>query len=293
MKQLTDQVWLFGNGFFNYFLVGREEAAIIECGSSAGASLFARQWEAFPDKPDVKYLIVMHSHFDHIGGIPMLKSLFPSALVVGSAATQKILSKDKAVQGAFRSDAFVTDSYLAQGLLDQAPAEFAVEPIQVDIVVGEGDNLQLGDSLKLHVLDAPGHSPCSIAIYLESDQVMFVSDAAGYRINGQEIAPVFFQDYNLYLNTLKRLSTFPTRCIGLAHGDLPLDQEVPAFYRQSIAATLDGFEYIRGRLAAGDDEERINQDVFERYFKGGMLYYPADIMKATMNMLLRNVKAVL
>jgi hypothetical protein len=46
-------------------------------------------------------------------------------------------------------------------------------------------------------------------------------------------------------------------------------------------------------LEAGEDEEQVGQKVFERYYKGGMGYYPPDIMYSTMKLLVKNVQAKL
>ncbi len=293
MQQLTENVRLFGNKYFNYYLVGDEEAALIECGTSAAAQIFAAQWQSLESKPDVKYIVILHSHFDHVCGLPILKSLFPSALVVGSGSAQKILSKEKAMASAFSSDNFVSESYLKAGFINTLPELPECATIPVDVVVGEGDHLQLGDKLKLDILEAPGHSACSLAVYLESDGVLLVSDAAGYQSAPGEISPVFFHNYDSYIATLKRFQTLPVKVLGMAHGDIITDAAVAPYLQASIAAAEEGCAWIQQALTAGEDEEQVNQKVFDRYFKGGLTYYPADIMYSTMKLLVQNAKAKL
>lgn len=293
MRQITEHVKLFGNGYFNYYVVGQEEAALIECGTSAGAQIFAQQWAALEDKPDIKYIVVLHSHFDHVCGIPILKELFPDALVAGSSTAQKVLSKEKAMASAFNSDLFVSQSYLRAGFISEQPQSPECNTIAVDVVVGEGDHLLLGDNLKLDILEAPGHSPCSLAVYLETDQIMFASDAAGYKTGPGEISPVFFQDYDSYISTLNRFKGFPIKTLAMAHGDIIEGDEVPQFLDEAIKAAEEGFAFIKSALEAGEDEEQVGKKVFERYFKGGMAYYPPDIMYSTMKLLVKNVKAKL
>lgn len=293
MQQLTEQVKLFGNGYFNYYVVGREEAALIECGTSAGAEIFARQWEALEDKPDIKYIVVLHSHFDHVCGIPILKELFPAALVVGSSTAQKILSKEKAMASAFKSDRFVGESYLKAGFISELPRVAECGPIAVDAVVGEGDHLLLGDNLKLDILEAPGHSACSLAVYLESEQIMFASDAAGYKTGPGEISPVFFQDYDSYIATLNRFQSLPIKILAMAHGDVFKGDEVKQYLEETVKAAEEGFAFIKAALEAGEDDDEVGKKVFERYFKGGMAYYPPDTMYSTMKLLVLNVKSKL
>jgi glyoxylase-like metal-dependent hydrolase (beta-lactamase superfamily II) len=121
MLRLTENVMVLGNGNFNYFVVGQKEGILIECGTSAGVSIFAQQWSELQNKPDIKYILVMHSHFDHACGLPMLKDLFPAAQAVASQATQKILSLDKLKPVLQRADVFVTEAYAKEQLLLAIP----------------------------------------------------------------------------------------------------------------------------------------------------------------------------
>lgn len=291
MQQLTDHVKLFGNGYFNFYVVGEEKAALIECGTTAGAAIFARQWEKAPVKPDIKYIVVLHSHFDHVCGIPVFKQLFPDAIVVGSGVAQKVLANGKAMAGAFASDCYVSESYLSKGFIEAIPDITDPGPITVDMVVGEGDHLLLADNLELDFINAPGHSPCSLAAHLKTDQIMFVSDAAGYKTGPGEISPVFFQDYDSYIKTLQRFRTYPLRVLAMAHGDVIRGISIGEYLEASIKAAEEGFDFIKGLLHSGVDENQIGQEVFNRYLKGGMAYYPPDIMFKTMQLLVRNVKA--
>lgn len=293
MKKLSDNVMVLGNDYFNFYLVGKEEAVLLECGTRAGATIFKQQWQQLEPKPQVKYIVILHSHFDHACGLPILKELFPDAEVLGSAAAQKFLSKEKIVKDLFQNDAIVSESYFKHGLLDEKPDTSELDYLKVDRAVGEGDVLELEPGLKLKFLDAQGHSACSIAAYLENDQVMFVSDAAGYRSSKEEISPVFFQGYAQYINTLKKLQSYPTRMTGVAHGDIPAGDDVADFYQQSLEAAVEGFDFIKDRLNEGMDEKQLSKLLFDRYIKGGLSYYPEKMMLGSMYLLINNVKAVL
>lgn len=290
--KLTDNVMLLGNGYFNFYVVGQEKAALIECGTRAGAAIFKEQWLQLKNKPDVKYIVALHSHFDHVCGIPVLKEMFPQAQLIGSEVSRKILSKERIVSEYFKNDQIVSENYFNNGLLDKIPETPKTENIAVDIVVGEGDQLVLDNGLKLEFLDSPGHSVCSIAAYLEKDQVMFVSDAAGgVRPDGEEIAPVFFQDYDLYITSLKKFTSYPTEKIAVAHGDIPAGDKVEKFYLQSLQAAEKCFDYIKARLDEGAEEKTIATELFKKYIKGGLAYYPEELMLGSMHLLINNVKA--
>lgn len=291
--QLTENVRVFGNGYFNFFVVGKKTAALVECGTRAGAVIFRDQWEKLEDKPDVKYIVALHSHFDHIGGYPVLKQMFPDAQLVASAPAKSILAKEKANKVSFAIDEGTSELYVKKGLLPAKPDVPAPETITVDIVVGESDRLEVEPGLTIRFLEAQGHTPCSIAAYVEPDQVMMVSDAAGYRVSKDFVTPVFFQEYDAYIRTLEKLKAFPTRAVGVAHGEIPVAEEAGRFYEQAIKAAEDGFAFIEKRLKEGANDDELANELFDKYIVGGMALYPAETMRQMMYVLIKNVKAKL
>jgi glyoxylase-like metal-dependent hydrolase (beta-lactamase superfamily II) len=121
MRQITENVRLLGNGYFNYFLVGDQQAALIECGTRGSAAILAKELEQVNPRPNVRYLVALHSHFDHACGIPALKRLFPQALTAASVMGKKLLSKEKIVKNLFENDEQLSKTYLQNGFIDRMP----------------------------------------------------------------------------------------------------------------------------------------------------------------------------
>ncbi|HHV75765.1 MAG TPA: MBL fold metallo-hydrolase [Syntrophothermus lipocalidus] len=291
--QLTGNVKVLGNGYFNFFIVGRKTAALVECGTRAGAAVFRDQWTQLEEKPEIKYIVALHSHFDHIGGYPVLKQMFPEAKLVASAPAKNILAKEKANKVSFAIDEGTSELYVKHGLLHAMPDAPAPTTIPVDMVAGEGDQLEIEPGVALRFFDAPGHTVCSIAAYVEPDQVMLISDAGGYRVSKDFVTPVFFQEYDAYIKTLEKLMAYPTRAVGVAHGEIPVGDEAEQFYRQAIKAAQDGFAFIEKRLKEGATEDELANELFDKYIVGGMALYPAETMRQMMYVLIKNVKAKL
>jgi glyoxylase-like metal-dependent hydrolase (beta-lactamase superfamily II) len=287
MRQLSKNVKVFGNGYFNFYLVGNKEAILIECGTRAAAQIFSHQWNQLHNKPHVKYILVLHSHFDHVCGLPVLKKMFPDAKVVASTAAQKLLSREKIVKEHFRNDVLVSERYLEEGFISETPAMDIMTEIDIDITVGEGDSIEIEPGLKLNIIDAPGHSPCSIAAYLENDQIMFVSDAVGFISSSGEITPIFFQDYSLYVDTINKLLSFPTKIVAGAHGSIATGEEACQLYQKSLASAKLVSKLINNELNSGVEENTLTNKLYERYINDGLIYYPKEIMMGSMNLLIK------
>jgi hydroxyacylglutathione hydrolase len=83
-------------------------------------------------------ILLTHHHLDHVQGVPLLKSLFPGARVVGA-------KRDAA----------------------------RLPPL--DLEVEDGDEVAVGGS-KARVIAAPGHTSGHILYYFEAEGVVFVGD---------------------------------------------------------------------------------------------------------------------
>jgi len=293
MIRLTDNVIQLGNRHFNYFLVGQQEAAIVECGVTGGVASLKPQWSKLESKPDVKYLLAMHAHFDHVCGIPALRELFPEALVLASGEAQKVLSKPKIMANFFYQDAKMSEFLVSEGILAEKPESPQVSNIVVDRVIGEGEVINLTGGLKLEILAAPGHSPCGLACYLPGDQVMFLSDTGGFQISDKDIFPIFFQGYEVYVQTIKKLMSFPTRVLGIPHERIWVKDEVKAFYQRALDAAQTAFDNIRKMLDKGMNENNIKKELFSRYYRGNLRIYTPENINTCVELLIRRVKECL
>ena len=279
-----------GNRHFNYFIVGQEEGAIIECGVTGGVISMSRQWAQLARKPKICYLIASHAHFDHVCGVPDLRSLYPEASVLASAEAQKVLGKTKIVQNFFAQDEKMSAVLVAEGILEEMPISPQPEAIKIDQIIGEGENIHLHGGLTIRVIEAPGHSPCSLAFYLPQDKIMFVSDAGGFQISDDSLFPIFFQGYELYLETLRRLRGFPTRALAIPHERIWVQGEVQAFYDRAIKTAQDAYANIERMLDSGLDEEAIKHQLFSYYYQGDLRIYTPENITTCVELLLRRVK---
>lgn len=102
----------------------------------------------------VRGIILTHAHFDHVMGVEALKRATGAPLFVGA--------NEKPVFESVESQAKTFG--------------VAVPPLpDPEHWLHEGDIVEVG-KLKFQVLDIPGHSPGSIALYDAEDGVVFVGD---------------------------------------------------------------------------------------------------------------------
>lgn len=104
-------------------------------------------------KLDLDYILETHAHADHLSAGDYLRKKTGAQIVIGKLITQ--------VQNTFAK------------LYNEAD-DFLVDGSQFDILLNEGEQLALGESL-IRVIDTPGHTPACVSL-LVNDKDIFIGD---------------------------------------------------------------------------------------------------------------------
>ncbi len=290
IRKLAHNVLILGNQYFNYLLVGRENAVLIECGVSAGVMSFQQDWQQLPQIPKIKTMVAMHEHFDHVCGIPSLRAMFPGIPVIAHAKAARVLNKAAVVQGHFHQDEQMSVLLKDWGIIPDKPLTPQLDSIPIDALVAEGDSIPVDGWAGLKVMETPGHSPGSIALYLKEEQLMCLSDAGGYQIRDDFIFPIFFQGYEMYMESLERMSTYPTRILFLPHGEIWTGELVPLFYQRAKGEAEKAFNWIRRMLDEGLEGAEMEQRLFNNYYRDGLTIYTPDNIRLCVKLLVQRTR---
>lgn len=93
-------------------------------------------WEAGFNPNNIKYLILTHEHYDHFGAADFFRTMY-GCKIVASVPTADVLQ-----------------NHPERAMIDNQHTY--LEPCKVDVIVNDGDVLELG-SVKLKMLLTPGH----------------------------------------------------------------------------------------------------------------------------------------
>lgn len=191
---------------FNYFGVNTyivwdettREAAIVDPGmlNQNECDIFANFIK--DNKLNVKYLINTHMHIDHVMGDDFVADKYN----IGISANKE-------------------DAFLGSGREMQAQMfhlrKVKTSPLKIEHQLKQGDKLFLGSEW-LEIVEVPGHSPGSIALYSPSDNFIITGDALFNGSIGRTDLPG--GDYSTLINNIKNnlLSLPPETIVYPGHG---------------------------------------------------------------------------
>lgn len=189
---------------YSYLICGND-ICLIDSGVAHSSDLIFNYMDNIGYKPDdISLMILSHSHPDHIGSAKSIKEKSGCKIAAHSAEINWI--QDVELQAKERP---VPNFY------------FLVEDsVDVDIVLADGDVLDLGENISLKVIHSPGHSKGSISLFIQEEGVLFTGDSIP--IKGD--LPIY-DDFIESIESIKKLKAIKGFNTLLASWDDPKEGE--------------------------------------------------------------------
>ena len=284
--KIGEGFWMLGTPESCVYLVeGVNSSVLINAGMSHALPEYLEQihtWGINADK--IKHLILLHSHFDHVGLAPYLKRKYPSITLWASARAWELLARPRA--------AGVINEFMlkvcqrvkgATEILDDFDWQWG-DDLGGEIV-SQGSIIDPG-GLAVEIHETPGHSSCSISVYIPEKKALFPSDAVAipYRNEYVIAAGSSFEKYGESLDKLGRLDV---SLICTDHYGYIIKKEVSYYIDESKKAAELMRRSLIDALKDGGDINRIAQRLVDEHFQLRPDYFihPEILVGTYINML--------
>jgi glyoxylase-like metal-dependent hydrolase (beta-lactamase superfamily II) len=230
--KVRDNLWYLGHMESGiYFLEDGDEAMIINGGLSSIVPAVLRQIEEFGLKEGkITKLLILHSHFDHVGIVPFFKRRHPNLEIYASARAWKILEMQNAIDTINEFSRSVMDNL---GLAKICSAyDLNWRDDVSGITVSEGDCIRVGDT-EMHVIETPGHSSCSISGYAPQLKALFPTDSAGIPFK-EILITSGNSNYTQYQESLEKLKDLEADYVCADHYGYVIGDEAGNFISRTI-----------------------------------------------------------
>ncbi|MBQ3379011.1 MAG: MBL fold metallo-hydrolase [Clostridia bacterium] len=250
-----------GKGGESFLILGSEKTAVIDTGAAYCASALIENIERELGGRTLDYIFITHSHFDHVGAVASLKAHWPGVKVLGGTHAANILS---------RPNARKLIRQLAEGakqLFDPKgefpPVDYDNDLLVCDIPLKEGDRVSLGD-ITVRVLDAPGHTRCSVAFYLEELDINFMSESVGVVLKSGDHFPSYVTSYSDAIDTIEKFRKLNARYFVVPHSTDIMDlTEMPGFFDTAVRVADELKDKILRYHDSGMDNDAITDAIVD------------------------------
>ena len=255
---ITPDFYRLGTPAFPSFLSLGKAGMIIEGGTGPTFPMIVRQIQALGIEMDrIEYVLLTHTHADHIGALPHLKRKWPHLKLVASAPAANILNTSELYNEFLLVDLGIAQLMKAKGEINGMPEVSEDFRFEVDLIVKGGDTIELGDGIVWEIIDTPGHSNCHISAWEKKEGTLVVGDATGFYVPEKDAFwPNYFVSLTTYLESIRKLSAFPAGRAVLSHNAV-IEGDVHRYFEKVMEATREYHEDTLSRLGRGDSAESI------------------------------------
>ncbi len=255
-----------------YVVAGSASSVMIDAGLSFLGPLYIEVLDSILGSADrLDMLVLTHSHYDHLGATPYLKTRLTRLKAGGHGYLKTLLSKSTVLERMNELNEIQRERYGGFSKGENIP----LIPFDLDIELAGGMEFDLG-GVTCRVLSTPGHTRDSLSFYFPEIGALFAGEAVGVPEgdNGENVQVEFLSSYDDYLESLAMLTDIRPRLLGLGHAWVFTDDDATQYLDKSLAATERYRDLILEYLDrhCGDEELTVAAMVTREYDAKGTIF---------------------
>ena len=251
-----------GYGGEAIMVFGSEKTAIYDCGMAyAHAKLMDNIEKALANHGRDKIDIVLcsHTHYDHIGALPYILEKYPKAIVCASPKATKVFASAGARATMKRLGEAARDDF------SDSTEEIKVDGFRVDRELHEGDRISIGKEY-FEVLEAKGHTDCSLVYVLQPANIMFASESTGVLRNRELIHTAILKNFDDTIKSAEKCRAYGAKSIICPHYGVLPEGFSDEFFDLYIKSANEERDYIMKYYNEGLSPEEILEKHMEKYW---------------------------
>jgi glyoxylase-like metal-dependent hydrolase (beta-lactamase superfamily II) len=274
-----------------YLLEGKKDSMIISGGMSYIVPDLVQQMTDFNiDEGRITKLLILHSHFDHVGIVPFMKRRLSQTEVYASERAWEILTMDKAIRTINEFSRTITKRMRMEEVYSTYDLEWRDDV--TGKVVRDGDQLDLG-GLTVSILEIPGHSSCTIAAYVPEWKALFPTDGGGIPFR-ETIITSGNSNYTKYQAGLEKLKDLEVEYYCADHYGYVTGEEARNFIPKTIEiAKKHRTELEEAYRSTGDIDEAAKALVNSFYDENRGYFLSPEIFVDVYRQMVRHIASAI
>lgn len=279
MKRVTG-----GPGGEAILILGSEKTALYDCGMACFADKLIENISKELVESDRKldYVLLSHTHYDHIGGLSYVLKRWPEAVVCGSQKAKQVLENQHALNTMKHLGEVARKNFNVENF------NISVEGMKVERVLEEGDVVSLGEE-KIIAYETKGHTDCSMSFYILPEKIMLASESTGVYAPNEVIYTQPLKSVSQTIEAAKKLEDIEIDCLIIPHYGIYFGDK-RKFFEDYIKAATAEKDYILDLFRQGETVEEALKSHEGKYWPGGRVKeQPYEAYKLNAEILIRRL----
>lgn len=234
-----------GPGGETYLIKGSEKTALYDCGMCIFGEAVVKNIHEILDPlgKTLDYIIISHTHYDHIGALPYILNEWPDAKVCGAEKAIDVF-KSEGARATMRRLGLEAENLYGKG------SEVITEPLRLDIVMNDGDTLSLGDTT-IEAIVSKGHTDCSMSYMLSPQKILMACESIGTPISPGFILTSPLKSVEDSIVTAEKLNKLDFDYLVVPHYGMAAPGYKDRYIDDYIMCVKEDVELIRNCLEKG------------------------------------------
>lgn len=230
------------------------------------------------------YILLTHSHYDHVLGVPSVLTAYPDAKVVAGAYAAQVFARTSA------KNIMRELNRKAAEMHEMPPDDSRVDQLRVDIPIRDGDQVVCGE-LRFTAIELPGHTKCSVGYYLEENKLFLGTETLGVFFGDDTYLPSFLVGYQTALDSFHKIRMLDVKTMLLPHYGVVDGEKLRSYLKRSEAVTRDSAHRIVSMLQRGLTEQEILAYFEKKAYRDQVKpTYPIDAFLMNTRIMIERVK---
>lgn len=217
---------------------------------------------------NLDFVLLSHTHYDHVGGIPALRKTYPDIKVYGSEYAAYVLQREGA-RRVMRQMAFdAVKTYIGE---DASLPDYDEDALFIDEAIHEGNKIALGEEA-LDVYETPGHTKCSLTFFEPASRTLFLSESTGVYVDPSWVDVSILTGYEETIESIKKCEALNATTLYIPHYGILNELPPRTFFDLSLhsAAMFKDliFEYWEKGCSDEDVMEVCRKTIWSTKVKG-------------------------
>ncbi len=209
-----------GYGGEAVLILGKEKTVLHDCGMACFHEDLIKNIERELGGRTLDYVILSHTHYDHMGALPYIIERYPDVKVCGGTKAAQVFARQGAV------DMIVSMGKSAAELYGKNPDEIHADGLRVDIVLEDCDVLKIGEDESIMALETKGHTDCSMTYCLQPYGILLLCESTGVIDSDGSLHASALKGFDDCLESARLLKILPYKHLIVSHyGMCPKDKE--------------------------------------------------------------------